>query len=123
MPRTRSSRRNVNVLQSKNDNEVAELHLDERKIDSNSPQKNISTKTKLANVKKKRTISERSPAVDKSRKKTTSDIIDEVINSTSTPTKTNNNDKENDPEEGAVLGVTPYWKVCICSHDIFLSSK
>ena len=123
MPRTRSSRRSVNVLQSKNDNEVAELHLDERKIDSNSPQKNISTKTKLANVKKKRTISERSPAVDKSRKKTTSDIIDEVINSTSTPTKTNSNDKENDPEEGAVLGVTPYWKVCICSHDIFLSSK
>lgn len=123
MPRTRSSRRSVNVLQSKNDNEVAELHLDERKIDTNSPQKKTSTKTKLANMKKKRTISERSPAVDKSRKKTTSDIIDEVINSTSTPTKTNSNDKENDPEEGAVLGVTPYWKVCICSHDIFLSSK
>lgn len=123
MPRTRSSRRSVNVLQSKNDNEVAELHLDEKKIDTNSPQKKTSTKTKLANMKKKRTISERSPAVDKSRKKTTSDIIDEVINSTSTPTKTNNNDKENDPEEGAVLGVTPYWKVCICSHDIFLSSK
>lgn len=123
MPRTRSSRRSVNVLQSKNDNEVAELHLDEKKIDTNSPQKKTSTKTKLANMKKKRTISERSPAVDKSRKKTTSDIIDEVINSTSTPTKTNSNDKENDPEEGAVLGVTPYWKVCICSHDIFLSSK
>lgn len=123
MPRTRSSRRSVNVLQSKNDNEVAELHLDERKIDTNSPQKKTSTKTKLANMKKKRTISERSPAVDKSRKKTTSDIIDEVINSTPTPTKTNSNDKENDPEEGAVLGVTPYWKVCMCSHDIFLSSK
>ena len=43
-------------------------------------------------MKKKRTISERSPAVDKSRKKTTSDIIDEVINSTPTPTKTNSNE-------------------------------
>lgn len=115
MPKTRSSRRSSvkQVLKSKDN---IELDQDETTIDTSSPsdmKKGTDSNKgegKENKLKKKRSISDRSPALEKSRKKTSSETINEPSEALSTPTKDENgDDKENN---SAKVGVTPYWKVC-----------
>ncbi len=127
MPRTRSNRRSTNTAPSSGNDEIRKG--DEnivQQYDTSSPT-NIEEDSKVRGAdsnRKKRTVSDRSPAL-KSRKKTTTTATSTTGKRVeSTPTKkgvgkiggkdseqkTNidSDDKENIP---LTPGVTPYWKV------------
>ena len=113
MPKTRSSRRMSSVKQVLKSKDNIEVDQDETTLDTSSPSdtkkstESNEKKGKENTMKKKRSISDRSPALEKSRKKTSSETNTEAL---STPIKDENcDDKENNSVK---VGVTPYWKVC-----------